>query len=188
MKAGHFFVEETTMKTRYFFMAVASLTVAVTAWAQVVAESPLVVAQGTPQDQKAQQELKGMEKAGQRDDTQPMTAAQQAQYKAEYQAAKAKWASLTPEQKSAAVAAARNKKLSELSAMELVGQRDDMQRETAAQSAQLKAQADAAKAKWDKLTPSEKQAARKSAWVKKRAELDGMEAVGQRDDTYVLPW
>jgi hypothetical protein len=170
------------MQTGHLFIAVAGLTVAVTAWAQVVAESPLVVAQGTQQD------LKGMEKAGQRDDTQPMTAAQQAQYKAEYQAAKAKWAALTPEQKSAAVAAARNKKLSELSYMELVGQRDDMQKETAAQSAQLKAQADAAKAKWDTLTPSEKQAARKSAWAKKRAELDGIEAVGQRDETYVLPW
>ena len=176
------------MKTGQFLMAVAGLTVAVSAWAQGMPESTLVVAQGTSQDQKAQQELKGMEKMGQRDDTQPMTAAQQTQYKAEYQAAKAKWASLTPEQKSATVAAARNKKLSELSAMELVGQRDDMQRETATQSAQLKAQADAAKTKWDTLTPSEKQAARKSAWAKKRAELDGIEAVGQRDDTYVLPW
>ena len=133
------------MKTGYCFIAVAVLALATTAWAQTVAKSPVVVAQGTAQDQKAQQELKGAEKSGQRDDTQPMTAAQQAQYKSEYQAAKAKWASLTPQEKSAAIAAARNKKLSELSAMELVGQRDDMQRETAAQSAQLKAQADAAK-------------------------------------------
>ena len=142
------------MKAGNCLIAVAGLTVAVAAWA--VAESPIVVAQGTQQD------LKGMEKAGQRDDMQPMTAAQQAQYKAEYQAAQAKWASLTPEQKSAAVAAARTKKLSDLSAMELVGQRNDMQRETAAQSGQLKAQSDAAKAKWDTLTPSQKQAARKS--------------------------
>jgi hypothetical protein len=104
---------------------------------------------------------------------QPMTAAQQAQYKTEYDAAKAKWASLTPQQKSATIAAARNKKLSELSAMELVGQRDDMQSETAAQTAQMKAEADAAKTKWDKLTPAEKQALRKSAWQKKRAELPG---------------
>ena len=176
------------MKTGHFSLAVVTLTMATTAWAQVLPDRPVMVAQGTAQDQKAQQELKGAEKTGQRDDTMPMTAAQQAQYKAEYQAAKAKWASLTPEQKSAAVAAARNKKLSELSAMELVGQRDDMQRETAAQSAQLKAQADAAKASWDKLSPSEKQAARKSAWAKKRAELNGIEAVGQRDDGYVLPW
>ncbi len=72
--------------------------------------------------------------------------------------------------------------------MELVGQRDDMQRETAAQSAKDKAEAEAARAKWDKLTPAEKQALRKSAWQKKRSELTAMEAVGQRDDTYVVPW
>ena len=84
------------MKTGRFSIAAVGLTAAVAAWAQVVPESPVMVAQGTAQDQKAQQELKGAEKTGQRDDTQPMTAAQQAQYKAEYQAAKAKWASLTP--------------------------------------------------------------------------------------------
>jgi len=50
----------------------------------------------------------------------------------------------------------------------------------------MKAEADAAKVKWDKLTPSEKQALRKSAWQKKRADLTGLEAVGQRDDSYVL--
>ncbi len=176
------------MRTGRLSIGVAGLTVAVTAWAQVVADSPVVVAQGTAQDQKAQRELKGAEKTGQRDNMQPMTAAQQAQYKAEYQAAKAKWASLTPEQKSTVIAAARNKKLSDLSYMELVGQRDDMRNEAAAQSGQLKAQAEAAKAGWDKLTSSEKQAVRKSAWQKKRAELNGMEAVGQRDDDYVLPW
>jgi len=86
------------------------------------------------------------------------------------------------------VAAARSKKLSELDAMELVGQRDDMKSETAAQSAQLKAEADAAKAKWDKLTAAEKQVVRKSAWTKKRSELTAMEAVGQRDDSYVFPY
>ena len=118
----------------------------------------------------------------------PMTAAQQAQYKAQYDAAKAKWASMTPDQKKAAIESARSKKLSELSAIELVGQRDDMKSESAAQSAQLKAEADAAKAKWDKLTPAEKQAVRKAAWAKKRAELNAIEAVGQRDDSYVYPY
>ena len=72
--------------------------------------------------------------------------------------------------------------------MELVGQRDDMQRDTAAQTAQMKAEAEAAKAKWDKLTPAEKQAVRKSAWQKNRGDLNAMEAVGQRDDMYVLPY
>ena len=72
--------------------------------------------------------------------------------------------------------------------MELVGQRDDMKSEAASQAAQDKAQADAAKAKWDAMTPAQKQAVKKAAWNKKRAELDATEAVGQRDDTYPLPY
>ena len=142
---------------------------------------------GSTQQQR-QQDLKGTEQTQQRDGMAPMTAAQQAQYKAQYDAAKAKWASMTPDQKKSAIESARSKKLSELSAIELVGQRDDMKSESAAQSAQLKAEADAAKAKWDKLTPAEKQAVRKAAWAKKRAELNAIEAVGQRDDSYVYPY
>jgi hypothetical protein len=141
-----------------------------------------------PTQQQRQQDLKGAEKAAERSELPPMTAAQQAEYKTQYDAAKAKWASMTPDQKKASVAAARSKKLSELSATELVGQRDDMKSETAAQSAQMKAEADAAKAKWDKLSPAEKQAVRKSAWSKKRTELNALEAVGQRDDSYVFPY
>ena len=80
------------MKTGHSLIAAAMLTAVASASAQVFPDSNVMVAQGTTQDQKAQQELKGMEKVGQRDDTQPMTAAQQAQYKSEYQAAKAKWA------------------------------------------------------------------------------------------------
>jgi len=175
------------MKTRYASMAVVALAVPSMGLAQAAPEEQVLLAQGTTQNQK-QQELKGAEKTGQRDDMQNMTPAQQEQYKKEYAAAKAKWASMTPQEKSAAVASARTKKLSELSQIELVGQRDDMKNETAAQAAQLKAQSDAAKAKWDKLSAAEKQSARKSAWAKKRAELSEMEAVGQRDDTYVLPW
>jgi hypothetical protein len=117
-----------------------------------------------------------------------MTDAQAAQYRAQYQAAQAQWASMTPQQKSATIASAREKKLKDLSAIELVGQRDDMKNETAAQSAELKAQAAAAKAQWDKLSAAQKQAARKSAWEKKRSELNDMERIGQRDDTYILPW
>jgi hypothetical protein len=144
--------------------------------------SRVMVAQGTQQD------LKGIEKSGQRDDTPQMTAAQAAQYRSDYQAAKAQWAKMSPEQRKATIESARNKKLKDLTAIELVGQRDDMQRETTAQSGALKTEADAAKAQWDKMTPEQKQAARKSAWAKKRSELSGIERVGQRDDTYVLPW
>ncbi len=142
----------------------------------------------TPTPQQRQQDVKGMEKSGQRDDMTTMTAAQQAEYKSQYQAAKAKWASLTPEQKKATIAAARSRKLSDLSYLELVGQRDDMKSETAAQAAQNRSEAEAAKAKWNALTPAQKQAVRKSAWSKKRGELEGLEAAGQRDDSYVLPY
>jgi hypothetical protein len=95
---------------------------------------------------------------------------------------------MTPAEQSAVVAAARQKKIAELTAIERVGQNNDMQRETAAQSAELKAQAEAAKQAWAKLTPDQKKAATRAAWQKKRAELTAMERVGQNDDTYILPW
>ena len=168
------------MNTCQAMIAAIAVGVASTVGAQTSAPQPT--------QQQRQQDLKGAEKTQQRDSALPMTAAQQAQYKQEYEAAKAKWATMTPEQKQATIAAAKTKKLADLNAIELVGQRDDMRSETAAQSAQLKAEADAAKAKWDKLTPAEKQAFRKSAWQKRRADLDAMEAVGQRDDTIINPW
>jgi hypothetical protein len=168
------------MKTLLIAMAAASAVVVTSALADDVPR--MLLAQGTQQD------LKGMEKAGQRDDTPQMTAAQATEYRAQYEAAKAQWAKMTPEQQKAAVAAARQKKLQDLSYIELVGQRDDMRAETAAQSGALKAQADAAKTQWDSMTPAQKAAVRKASWAKKREELSGIEAVGQRDDSYVLPW
>ena len=122
------------------------------------------------------------------DDTPQMTAAQAAQYRADYQAAKAQWAKMTPQQQAAVIESARNKKVKDLTAIERVGQRNDMVRETAAQSSALKAEANAAKTSWDQMTPAEKQAVKKAAWAKKRAELNGIEKVGQRDDTDILPW
>ena len=117
-----------------------------------------------------------------------MSAAQSAQYRAEYQAAKAKMASLTPQEKAAAIASARQKKIMDLTATERVAQNDDMTVETAAQSAALRAEADAARAAWDKMTPAQKQAVRRAAWTKKRAELTAVERVAQNDDTDILPW
>ena len=117
-----------------------------------------------------------------------MSAAQSAQYRAEYQATKAKWASLTPQEKAAAVASARQKKIMELTATERVAQNDDMTVETAAQSAALRAEADAARAAYDKLTPAQRQAVKWNAWTKKRAELTATERVAQNDDTDILPW
>jgi hypothetical protein len=157
----------------------------------VTSATPLTVAQAAPArtpDQQKIDQLKGAEKTGQRDDTPTMTAAQSAQYRADYQAAKTKWAAMTPQEQAAAIASARTKKISELTAIERVGQRDDMVRETAAQSGALKAESDAAKASWDKMTAAQKQAVRKASWQKKRADLSGIERVGQRDDTDILPW
>lgn len=168
-------------------MNTSQATVSVIAFAVACAASAQT-SPPSPTQQQRQRDLTGAEKTQQRDGMAPMTAAQQADYRAQYDAAKTKWASLTPEQKKATIEAARTKKLSELSYLELVGQRDDMKSESATQAAQMKAQADAAKARWDKMSPAEKQAVRKAAWSKKRAELDATEAVGQRDDSYTLPY
>ena len=153
--------------------------------------TPLMVAQATTvttPDQQKRDQLTGAEKTGQRNDAPAMTAAQAAQYRADYQAAKSKWAAMTPQEQAAAIASARTKKISDLTAIEQVGQRNDMVRETAAQSGALKAESDAAKASWEKMTAAQKQAVRKSAWQKKRDELSGLERVGQRNDTDILPW
>jgi colicin import membrane protein len=152
----------------------AALAVASHAWAQ---SSP-PVAKGVAQENAMQAASTSMPQ---------MTAAQTAQYRAEYQAAKAKWASMTPAEQASVVAAARQKKIAELTAMERYGQNNDMQRETASQSAELKAQYEAAKQAWAKLSPEQKKAATQQAWQKKRAELSWMERVGQNDDSYLLP-
>ena len=59
--------------------------------------------------------------------------------------------------------------------------------ETAAQSAALEAEADAARAAWDKM-PAQTQAVRRAAWTKKRAELTAVERDAQNDDSDILPW
>jgi len=158
-----------------------TLSLAVVAVAAAFA-TEISSAQGTQQD------LKAMEQMGQRNDTMAMSPSQAADYKAQYDAAKAQWAKMTPDQQKAAIEAARQKKLKDLSYTELVGQRDDMQQESAAQSGALKAQSDIWKSKWDSLSPQQKQAVRQASWDKKRDELSGIEQVGQRDDSYVLPW
>jgi len=117
-----------------------------------------------------------------------MTAEQTARYRADYKAAKAQWAAMTPQQKAATVAAAREKRIADLTAIERFGQNDDMLQETAAQTARIGAEHDAAKAAWAKMTPAEKQAVTRAAWAKKRAELDALERVGQNDDDNLLPW
>ncbi len=153
----------------------------IAALAAALVAAPCAWAQTSPQA--------AQEKAFQAESTAmpQMTAAQTAQYRAEYQSAKAKWATMTPAERSTVVANARQKKIAELTAMERYGQNNDMQRETEAQSAEIKAQYEAAKQAWAKLSPEQKKAATRQAWQKKRADLSWMERVGQNDDSYLLP-
>ena len=167
------------MKTILFAVTTTALAVAsLTAWAVggSIDSAPLKIAQ-TPS-------YKSDITTGQ---TQ-MSAAQAAKYKADYQAAKAQWAKMTPQQQTAAITSAKAKKIADLTAIERVGQNNDMRTETAAQSGALKAEADAAKVRWANMTPEQKKAASLAAWQKKRSELNAIERVGQEDDTYILPW
>jgi len=112
----------------------------------------------------------------------PLTAEESAQLRAERDAAKAQWTKLTPEQRLAIKDGAKTKKQGELSAIERMGQDDDMQAATKSETAQLKAQREAAKAKWDAMTPEEKNAVRKAAQQKRASELSEIERTGQNDD------
>jgi predicted Fe-S protein YdhL (DUF1289 family) len=115
-------------------------------------------------------------------DMRPLTAAQTAQMKAERDAAKAKWAAMTPAEKAAVTQSARSKKLGELTALERIAQNDDMTAMTKSETAQLKAEREAAQAKWAKMTPDEKAAVRKAAQQKRAADMNAMERAGQNDD------
>jgi len=111
------------------------------------------------------------------DDKTPPAPVDQAKLKAERDAAKAKWASMTPEQQAATRKAMQAKRVSELSALELVAQDGGDERATQAESAQLKADRAAAKAKWDSMTPEQKAAMKKAAQAKKLSELSAVEQI-----------
>jgi hypothetical protein len=117
------------------------------------------------------------------DDKTPPAPFDQAKAKAERDAAKAKFAAMSPEEKAATRKAMREKRVSELSALELVAQEGDSgpASATPADQAKFKAERAAAKAKWDAMTPEQKAATRKSAQSKKLMELDVLErmSVGQ---------
>jgi len=115
-------------------------------------------------------------------DMKPLTPQESAQLRAERDAAKAQWTKLTPEQRMAIKDGAKTKKQGELSAIERMGQDDDMQAATKSETAQAKAQREAAKAKWDAMTPEEKNAVRKAAQQKRASELSEIERTGQNDD------
>ena len=113
---------------------------------------------------------------------QPLTPETTAKMKTEVQAAKAKWASMTPAEKSAVTTSMRGKRLGDLTAMERVAQNDDMTTMSKAETAQLKAEREAAQASYAKMTSEQKAALRKAAQQKRMADLNMMEKVGQNDD------
>ena len=115
------------------------------------------------------------------DDKTPSQPVDQAKLKAERDAAKSKFAAMTPEEKAATKKAAQAKKVSDLSAVELLADEGNPGTETAADTAKFKAERDAAKAKFDKMTPEEKAAMKKSAHAKKVSDLTLIEkiSVGQ---------
>src|SRR5215469_7284044 len=108
-------------------------------------------------------------------DVKVMTPEETAKFRAQRDAAKAKWDAMTPEQKAAITKSARGKKLSDLNQMEVFGADDDLQRMSREETAQMKAEREAAKAKWDKMTPDEKAAAKKAAQQKRLSEMNAAE-------------
>lgn len=115
------------------------------------------------------------------DDKTPSTPVDQAKLKAERDAAKSKWAAMSAEEKAATRKAMQSKKVSELSAVELAGQESDTTTAPAGDAAKFKSERDAAKAKFDKMTPEEKASMKKAAQAKKLSELSMVEriSVGQ---------
>ena len=115
------------------------------------------------------------------DDKTPPAPFDQAKAKAERDAARAKFAAMSPEEKAATRKAMREKRVSELTQLELVAQESDYPMAAPGDAEKLKAERAAAKAKWDAMTPEQKAATRKTAQSKKLMELDVLErmSVGQ---------
>src|ERR1700682_2926915 len=88
------------------------------------------------------------------DDKTPAAPFDQAKAKAERDAARAKFAAMSPEEKAATRRAMREKRVSELSALELGAQGGDPAPSSAtpAEQAKFKAERAEAKAKWDAMT------------------------------------
>jgi len=114
-------------------------------------------------------------------DVKVMTPEETATFRAQRDAAKAKWDAMTPDEKAAVTKSARGKKLSDLNQMEVFGANDDLQRMTREETAEMKAQREAAKAKWDKMTPDEKAAAKKAAQQKRLSEMNAAERASAED-------
>jgi len=102
--------------------------------------------------------------------------------KAERDAAKAKWATMTPADKSAVTQSMKNKRLADLNHMEKFAQNDDMMAMSKSVTAQMKAEREASQATYAKMTPEQKAALRKSTQQKRLADMNAMERTSQNDD------
>jgi len=111
-------------------------------------------------------------------DTPPITPEQTAKLKAERDAARAKWASMSPAEKVAAKKAAQSKRLGDATELDKIAN-DDNAMLTPDETAKAKAERDAARAKWNTMSASEKAAMRKEARQKKLSDLTELEKVGE---------
>jgi len=114
------------------------------------------------------------------DGMKPMTPAETAQARAGRDAAKAKWATMTPAEKTAVVQSMQSKRIGDLSHIEKQGENDMLPMSKTA-TAQEKAAHDAAKAKWAAMTPEEKAAVRESTRQKRLADLSYIEKYDEED-------
>jgi cell division protein FtsL len=117
------------------------------------------------------------------DDKTPNAPVDQAKLKAERDAARAKFAAMSPEEKAATRKAMQAKRVSELTTLEMVAQEGDSPANMPAgmDAAKFKSERDSAKAKWDKMSPEERASTKKAAQAKKLSELNMLErmSVGQ---------
>jgi hypothetical protein len=112
----------------------------------------------------------------------PMTPAETAQLRAERDAAKGKWAAMTPEQQASMKRSMRDKKLADLNTLERLAQDDDMTAMSKTETTQSKADREAARARYAQMSAEERAAVRKAAQQKKLGELNTMERVTQEND------
>jgi len=109
-------------------------------------------------------------------DTPMQTPAEAARSRAEREAAKTQWAALPPSEKIAVKKAARDKRWSDLSALEMISD-NDTEMLTPDQAAQLKSERQAAQAQWASMSPDARAAMRKAVRQKRLSDMTELEKV-----------
>jgi hypothetical protein len=109
-------------------------------------------------------------------DTPSLTPTETAQLKAEREAAKARWATLTRSEKAEVRKNAQQKRWGDLTAIEMVSD-NDTEMLTPDQSVQFKSERQAAQAQWAAMSPEAKAAMKKSIRQKRLSEMTELEKV-----------